>query len=63
MRKNDQLSEQILHRNEEDDFRRALQVTALEATDCEEGTENAITVLDRLKQVKIDHQAGDVDEH
>lgn len=62
MRKNDQLSEQILHRNEEEDFKRALEVTALEATDREEArirTENAITVLDRMKQVEIDHQAGD----
>jgi len=68
VKKNDQLSEHILHRNEEENVKRALEITAREARDRQEAERiqaeelkavQEITVLDRLKQVEIDHQAKD----
>ena len=59
LKKNDQLSEQIQHRNEEEEVKHALEIRAREARDreiaekCQE-EEWEITKLERLKQVEID---------
>ena len=65
VRKNDQLSEQILHRNEEEDIREARDREDAGKIDEEEmeKVQQDISVLERLKQVEIDHQAGDEKWH
>lgn len=67
VKKNDQLSEQILHRNEEEDLKRALESIARDTRDREMAEkiqeqmerEREIEELERLKQIELDRQAGD----
>ena len=57
LKKNDQISEQILHRNEEEEVKNALEIKAREAPDRE--IEWEISTLERLKQVEVDRQTED----
>ncbi|KAF8816226.1 hypothetical protein BYT27DRAFT_7333566 [Phlegmacium glaucopus] len=68
VKKNDQLSEHLLSRSEEEDVKRALEITAREARDREEAQKiheaelkavQEILLLERMKQVEVDHQARD----
>ena len=64
LKKNDEISEQILHRNEEDEAKHTQEIKALEARDREiaekfQDQEWEISKLEQLKQLEIDREAED----
>ena len=64
LKKNDEISEQILHRNEEEDAKLALELKVREARDREiaekfQSEEWEISKLEQMKQVEMNHEIED----